>query len=357
MVMLDWTVKTIRYQGEDRISIAFGYDREKITAVRQLEAVQWMPALRVWLAADTPRNREQLGLPEKIVLTSDKIAAIEAFKRWLRSRRYSENTISTYTDALRSFLLFFYTKPLTEIENNDVITYNNDYILKNKLSSAFQNQVVNAIKLFFSTIQQRSINIEGIHRPKKPRILPKVLSEAEIANIINALDNIKHKCMLSLIYSAGLRRSELLNMKLVDIDSQRMLIHIKQAKGKKDRIVPLSETVLLLLRQYYREYKPVTFLFEGQGGEQYSERSLSLVLKKACVLAGIKKSVNLHMLRHSYATHLLENGTDLRYIQELLGHNSSRTTEIYTHVSRNAISKISSPLDKLNIKLKGNEKQ
>ena len=172
----------------------------------------------------------------------------------------------------------------------------------------------------------------------------------EVAAIINALTNIKHKCMLSLIYASGLRRSELLNLKIIDIDSKRMQILIKKAKGGKDRIVPLSETGLLLLRKYYKDYRPKNYLFEGQNNHQYNERSLALVLLRGCVLAGIKKAVNLHMLRHSYATHLLEAGTDLRYIQVLLGHKSSKTTEIYTHVSQKSINKITSPLDKLNIK-------
>lgn len=344
--MQSWTVKTIRYQGENRISIAFGYDREKIKAVRQLEEVQWMPALRVWLAADTPGNREQLGLPEKIVLTDDKIAAIEAFKRWLRSRRYSENTISTYTDALRSFLLFFYDKPLKEIENVDVITYNNDYILKNKLSASYQNQVVNAIKLFFKTVQHRKIEIESIHRPKKGKVLPNVLSKEEVKALLEALTNIKHRAMLSLIYSCGLRRSELINLRPADIDSKRNIVIIKGGKGKKDRIVPLSEKILSLLRGYYKVYKPCKWLFEGQHEyTPYDERSLSNVLKKSLEKAKINKPVTLHWLRHSYATHLLEAGTDLRYIQEMLGHNSSKTTEIYTHVSTKSLQKIKSPYD------------
>ena len=196
-----------------------------------------------------------------------------------------------------------------------------------------------------------------IHRPKRYDSLTKVLATKEVANIINALDNIKHKCMLILIYSASLRKSELLNMQIGDIDSKRMQLLIKKSKGGKDRITPLSETVLQMLRQYYLEYRPKNHLFEGQHGEQYSERSFALVLKKACALAGIRKPGNLHMLRHSYETHLLEGGTDLRYIQELLGHKSSRTTEIYTHVSQKAIDKIISPLDKLQIKIKGNNKR
>ena len=154
--------------------------------------------------------------------------------------------------------------------------------------------------------------------------------------------------MLSLIYSCGLRRSELLHLKLADIDSKRGLVIIRQSKGRKDRIAPLSEKLLELLRDYYNAYKPKEWLFEGQSGKgQYDERSLASVLKQALEKSNITKPVSLHWLRHSYATHLLENGTDLRYIQEILGHSSSRTTEIYTHVSNKSLQKIVSPFDSL----------
>ena len=170
----------------------------------------------------------------------------------------------------------------------------------------------------------------------------------EIKQILNAHGNIKHKAMLSLIYSCGLRRSELLNLKLTDIDSKRGLVIIRQAKGKKDRIAPLSVKVLELLRNYYMAYKPTFWLFEGQNKQsRYDERSLASVLKQALAKCKLTKPVSLHWLRHSYATHLLENGTDLRYIQEILGHSSSRTTEIYTHVSNKNIQNISSPFDNL----------
>lgn len=371
----------IQHKGKQVLLLKFPYDNKLIAITKQLPNATWSKSNNAWytvysieilhqvkkLFADiviidagilkeklakiknAPLNIKELKLSEEV---NDRI---EKFKNWMRSRRYSNSTIGTYTDALISFLKFYQDKPLIEITNDDVIKYNNEFILKNKLSASYQNQVVNAIKLFFKTMQNTSIDVELIHRPKNPKLLPKVLSEEEIAKIINALDNIKHKCMLSLIYSAGLRRSELLNMRIKDIDSGRMIVHINQAKGMKDRIAPLSGTILVLLRQYYIKYKPNDYLFEGQSGEQYSERSLGLVLKRACDLAGIKKRVNLHMLRHSYATHLLENGTDLRYIQELLGHKSSKTTEIYTHVSKSAINKIISPLDKLSIKIKGED--
>lgn len=175
--------------------------------------------------------------------------------------------------------------------------------------------------------------------------MPKVLSKNEVKKILDSCSNIKHYCILLLIYSAGLRRSELINLKVSDINSERMIINIIGAKGKKDRISLLSENTLKLLRKYYKKYKPVNYLFEGMNGGKYSPTSVAKILKKATLKAGLQKNVTPHMLRHSFATHLLEQGTDLRYIQELLGHNSSKTTEIYTHVSKKAIAKIKNPVD------------
>jgi integrase/recombinase XerD len=207
---------------------------------------------------------------------------------------------------------------------------------------------VNAIKLFFRSVRNTKIDFEKIHRPKREKLLPNVLSKEEVKAILNALGNVKHKAMLSLIYSCGLRRSELLNLKPADVDSKRGILIIRQAKGRKDRIAPLSAKIIEMLRDYYKAYKPKVWLFEGQyEGEQYSEKSLHSVLKQALVKTGINKPVTLHWLRHSYATHLLESGTDLRYIQEILGHKSSKTTEIYTHVSTQSLQKIKSPFDDL----------
>jgi len=191
------------------------------------------------------------------------------------------------------------------------------------------------------------MEIDKIHRPRREKVLPNVLSKEEVKLILNAHSNIKHKVMLSLIYSCGLRRSELLNLKPNDIDSKRYIVIIRQSKGKKDRITPLSGKILEMLRVYYIAYKPKIWLFEGHGDRQYSEQSLQSVLKQALAKTKIQKPVSLHWLRHSYATHLLESGTDLRYIQELLGHNSSKTTEIYTHVSTKNLQQIKSPFDDL----------
>jgi integrase/recombinase XerD len=221
-------------------------------------------------------------------------------------------------------------------------------MVKRNLSFSYQNQLVNGLKLFYREVEKSRMDIEKIHRPKREFKLPNVLSKEEIKGILEAHANVKHRAMLSLIYACGLRRSELLNLKPTDVDSKRMVLVIRNAKGRKDRIAPLSAKVLEMLRTYYKAYKPKRWLFEGQyAGTPYSAKSLQSVLKQALVKANIHKPVTLHWLRHSYATHLLEGGTDLRYIQELLGHKSSKTTEIYTHVSTKQIQQIKSPFDSL----------
>ena len=275
-------------------------------------------------------------------------SSMERYIDWLKARRYSANTIKVYSEATRIFLIFLADKQEHEITNEDLDRFNKDYILARNLSSSFQNQFVNAVKLYFRIVQNRQLKPEMIIRPKREKLLPNVLSKEEVKNILHSTRNLKHKMMLSLIYSCGLRCSECLALRPMHIDSKRMLVIIKQSKGRKDRIVPLSEKILVQLREYFKSYRPQQYLFEGQvKGEMYDARSLQSVLKQNVARAGIRKPVTLHWLRHSYATHLLENGTDLRYIQELLGHASSRTTEIYTHVSTHNLQRIRSPFDSL----------
>ena len=321
-----------------------------ISRMKAIHGSRWSQTFRAWHVPDNDQNRLEFGLPliAQLLPNENGIQSLENFKRWMRSRRYSESTIATYLDAVKSFLAFFNEKELNEITNDDVILYNNEFILKRNLSASYQNQVVSALKLFFITVGDRKIEIENIHRPKRAKVLPNVLSKEEVKIILEAHANIKHRAMLSMIYSCGLRCGELLALKPTHIDSKRNIVLLQNAKGKKDRIVPLSPRILELLREYYKSYKPTVFLFEGQAkGTPYDPRSLQIVLKHALYKSGIEKPVTLHWLRHSYATHLMENGTDLRYIQELLGHNSSKTTEIYTHVSTKNLQQIRSPFDDL----------
>jgi integrase/recombinase XerD len=361
-----------------KLFIKFEYDVQTIQLAKTLPGVKWSHSHKGWyigyhneaislikdtftakgievtilneLQAAEKKNPEAPVKPADLLpaLTEDLFHKTVDFKEWLTSKRYSNNTITTYIDALSTFLRYCSFKPIVEITNDDLIKFNNQYIIANNFSSSFQNQVVNAVKLFFSKIENKKLAPDLIHRPKTQKLLPNVLSKEEIKLILNAHGNIKHKAMLSLIYSCGLRRGELLNLKLKDIDSKRGLIIVRQSKGRKDRIVPLSEKILKLLRNYYIAYKPKEWLFEGQQeNSRYAENSLAHVLKQALEKSNIHKPVTLHWLRHSYATHLLENGTDLRYIQEILGHSRSTTTEIYTHVSNKSIQKVISPFDSL----------
>ncbi len=281
-------------------------------------------------------------------LSDEHVRALSKFRDYLNARRYSDSTIQSYTDSITTFFRFFAQKPISEIDNNDVILFNNDYIIAHRLSASFQNQVVNGLKLFYQVVTDTRLEIGLLHRPRREKRLPNILSKEEVKRILDAPKNIKHKAMLSLIYACGLRRGELLHLTLKDIQSDRKILVIRQGKGKKDRIVPISMKLIELLRVYYQLHKPQKWLFEGQiMGSQYSEKSLETVMKQSVEKAKIDKPVSLHWLRHSYATHLLESGTDLRYIQELLGHRSSRTTEIYTHVSTKNLEQIRSPFDDL----------
>jgi len=273
---------------------------------------------------------------------------LSQFKQYLNYRRYSPNTIKTYTDALEVFFRYHHEQLPQNLGVSDVIDFNHGYILENNLSASYQNQVINALKLFYRNRFNRVMDLDNLERPRREKRLPNVLSKQEIKAILEAPANLKHRAMLSLMYACGLRRSELLGLTLKDVLSDRNLLFIRQSKGKKDRVVPISDKIIDMLREYYKAYKPKTWLFEGQErGTCYSERSIQLVLKHALVKAGNRKPVSLHWLRHSYATHLLESGTDLRYIQELLGHSSSKTTEIYTHVSTKNLQQIRSPFDDL----------
>ena len=315
--------------------------------------------MRCWYVADLPQKIEALkniGIKieqksvSNLVANNTNSELLINFSDYMKMRRYSASTINSYVECLRIFLNHHSQKHYLEIDNYDIIAFNRDYILKQKLSATYQGQFINAIKLFYAKISRKKLIIEHIERPRESSPLPKVLSKEDVAKLLSSTDNLKHRTILSLIYSCGLRRGELINMQITDIDSKRNIINIRHAKGDKDRIVPLSDKILSLLREYYKRYRPKRWLFEGQiAGTQYSETSLNHIFQRAKKRANIKIPCTLHSLRHCYATHLLEAGTDIRYIQVLLGHKHSKTTEIYTHVTTKSIQKIKSPFDDLEL--------
>ena len=269
----------------------------------------------------------------------------------MQLRNYSPKTIKAYQSRIRDLVQYYAPRHPRELTSNDIRAYLLHLIQEEGLTSSTVNQVINAIRFLYVELYQIPFIIRDIPRPKKERKLPDVLDQEEILKIIASVENLKHKTMLLLIYSAGLRIGEVVRLKANDIDSKRKLIHIRQAKGKKDRYTLLSDVVLEKLREYYRVYRPSEYLFGGAEGHGHlSERSIQNVFRRALKKVGIRKPVTVHCLRHSFATHLLENGTDLRYIQEILGHASTRTTEIYTHVSKKSLGKIINPLDRAIIK-------
>lgn len=264
----------------------------------------------------------------------------------LKLRNYSSKTLKSYRSCLRSFIKHFYPRHPRDLSSEDIRSYLVHKFENNKHTSATVNQAFNALRFLYVELYNKPFVIEGIPRPQKDKKLPRVLTQKEVLKIFSCVENLKHKTMLMLIYSAGLRVGESVRLKISDIDGQRKMIHLRGAKGKKDRYTLLSDAALDMLRKYYRLYKPKDYLFEGQdAGSHLAERSIQNVFHRAVKAAGIKKQISIHGLRHSFATHLLESGVDLRYIQELLGHNSSKTTEIYTHVSKKSLQKIVNPLD------------
>ncbi len=246
----------------------------------------------------------------------------------LELKRYSNNTVKAYVNCFEVFINHFHDiKPL-DINENDIRSYLQKLIHEGK-SNSYINQAVNSIKFYYEVVHGMPNRFYSIERPRKEKKLPEVLSKDEVLSIIEKTNNVKHRCIVSLLYSSGLRRNELLNLAVTDIDSKRMMIKVRSAKGNKDRFTVLSQSLLVDLRAYYTAYRPKNFLFEGAKGGKYSATSVMNIIYRAAKKAGIRKRVSPHMLRHSFATHLLENGTDIRHIQLLLGHNSTKTTEIY----------------------------
>lgn len=274
---------------------------------------------------------------------------IDKFRKQISIENYSEQTIKCYLSALNLFLRYIEKldiDKITETEIQNFLFYCKD---NKKYSFSSMKQVISTIRYLYLKVLYKPIPKSLYITLKKPKRLPVILSKKEISKMLKATSNLKHKTIILLIYSAGLRLGELLNLKIEDIDSEAMKIHIRQAKGKKDRYVMFSEKLLDLLREYYKKYKPKDFIIEGQKKGRYSPKSVQSIFKSSLLKAGIKKKATVHTLRHSFATHLLDDGTDIRYIQELLGHKRLETTQIYTHISSYSINKIKSPADKLEI--------
>lgn len=368
-------LNTTKHRTKNVLSIRFKYDDEIKSHLKNLENILWSQTLRCFYMELSLENLrivfKHLKNPKWTVdylelqpfIDKSKIEAkrnshlideipeshkidLQKFRKWLFQKRLSENTVHTYVDITTTYIKYALLKKADIFSSKIVEAFNYDYIFIPNKSISYQNQFISGVKKFF---EYKGYSYGEIHieRPRKEKKLPIVLSGNEVKAIFNTITNLKHKALLGLLYSAGLRIGEAIDLEITDIDSQRMLIHIRQAKGKKDRYTLLSTAFVKILRDYYVAYKPEKYLFEGQKGGKYSNTSAQKVLKNALFKADIRKKVTLHSLRHSFATHLLEKGTDIRYIQELLGHSSPKTTMIYTHVTETSLKNIKNPFDDL----------
>ncbi len=377
-------VSRIEHRGEQVLLLKFDYDNELQELIRNFPGAKYTQTHKGWTVPNnkealnnlithfknkawlnytdlldkigkTPANdaeqkkkfNNQKGKKSKEPLDPEIEKAINDFCDHMRIRRYSDASIKSYRDALRPFFRYFKGKGPMQITTKDVEEYNLREIVEKELSIAYQRHFTGAVKLFFEHARNWKVDMSKVQRTRGGRYLPEVLSKEEMRRLLDAKENIKHKCILQCIYSGGLRLGELLKLKLHHLDFDRKIIRIEGAKGRKDRVVGLSDMLAVSLKEYFKMYEPKDFVFEGRSGKKYSAKSVQQVFQDAVKKAGIKKNVSVHSLRHSYGTHLLEAGTNLRYIQALLGHASPKTTTLYTHIAKGAVTGIRSPLDDL----------
>ncbi|GAB4301390.1 MAG: site-specific integrase [Ignavibacteriaceae bacterium] len=272
---------------------------------------------------------------------------IDKYEKILRLKNYSIKTEKAYLHHLNLFLDYISKSNISSVDSKTLLDYFNHLKQTRKFSYSAMKQSLASVRFLFLDVLKKEIDFDFFVKIKKPNSLPNILTVEEVREIINSITNLKHRAIISTIYSCGLRISEAMNLKIKDIDSSAMTVKIVNAKGRNDRIVMLSEKLLSLLREYFKEYKPKVYLFEGQKGEKYSSRSIQQIFNNAVKKVGIKKKVTVHSLRHSFASHLLDNGTDIRFIQELLGHKHLSTTQIYTHINPVSVKKIKSPFDNI----------
>ena len=353
----NYQFSTGEHHDKNVIFVHFPYNMLLKNELRgKFPSAKWSISKQCWYLPDTNSIRNEIGMTPKTEMGKTVIskihpvnqAALKRMHELLLLKAYSPNTIKTYCVEFSQLLYLLKDVPVDSLTPERLRSYFLYCVTELKLSENIIHSRMNAIKFYFEqALHREKVFFEEIPRPKKKSSLPKVISKNDIVKLFAQVENPKHLLMLKLCYGMGLRVSEIVNLKITDIDSGRMLVHIEAAKGKKDRYVTLPSSILKDLRSYYRAYRPKVYLFEGQYGGQYAIRSVQAVFKNAMQKAKINKTVGIHGLRHSYATHLLESGTDMSFIQKLLGHKDIKTTEIYAKVSNRQLSKIKSPLDDL----------
>jgi len=360
------TLKTVKINNKDVIEIIFPYSIAMVDYVKCATGAKYNSDNDLWYITSSRKSLSKfyLSIRSKVNVEFDgsiknkfskyknqihsqynKDLLVE-FTNFLKGRRYSESTIGLYGTMIRNLFVHLETKgDFKDIDNSDIDNFAQEVLYSKNYSISYQRQFISAVKLLATMHPQFSIDEYELLRPKRSTILPIVLSQSQIIKILQVTVNLKHRTIFALLYSSGLRISEVLSLEISRINFDRRQILIKQSKGRKDRIVQLASSIIPLLENYINSYSPKKLLFTNNDGKEYYQSSVRKVLKKSALKAGITQRVTPHMLRHSYATHLLEDGTDIRYIQQLLGHNDPKTTMIYTHVTNKDLLRIESPLD------------
>ena len=368
------TLYHLMIRDQKMIGIKFQPDRVIHALIKSLDKPKWSEQYHMAYLPNTKQNLSQIFttfkgcawinynrfLTNKPVNTSDEMVDVAWFRNRnippghrpcpeeyllkLELKRYANSTVRTYVTFFEMFINHYRETELHAINESDIRAFL-QRLVQQRRSNSYINQAINAIKFYYEVVLGMPNRFYELERPRKEHKLPHVISKEEVLAIIANTNNLKHKCVVELLYGSGLRRSELLNLKIEDVDSKRMLLRVNGAKGNKDRQTLLSQKALEDLRLYYKQWKPREYLFEGQKQSKYGGQSVLKLVKTAALKAGISRPVTPHVLRHSFATHLLESGTDLRQIQVLLGHGSTKTTEIYTHVATNTFRTIKNPLD------------
>jgi len=343
-----------KHRGEACFLLKFPYDNHLKSKIKQISGVKYSAThrcfyvlVRAWPLEKLLPRLEALGCKVKVIEVSTKYGEqlLRQYKDYLIGLRLSDSTVATYLNFTSAFVNYLKDKPLAEVGNTDVRLFVEQQVKQKSFSISTHRQLISALKQFGRLFLESEIDVDGLQRPHRSRYLPVVLSEEEVIDLLRFTHNLKHRAILALLYSAGIRIGELIDLELSEIDVDRRQLFIRNAKGRKDRVVILAESFIPLFFNYLTSYGPKQYFVEGQDGVPYTAGSVRKFLKRSCKRAGIRKRVTPHTLRHSYATHLIEKGVGLRHVQELLGHSKPETTMIYTHVAKKDLLAIKSPLD------------
>ena len=363
---------SLTHKGKQYIGLEFSYDK-KLTEICQRIGAHWGKHLRVWYL---DHNQENLKLilhafrgeawvdisrlkkrqVEKIVnqkyhyevnLTKESEHELDMYMRKMRAKRYSSSTFKTYLSILKRYFTYYKHQKSEQLTDDDLVNYMHDVVLPSGYSEVYQRQLIGALKLFYQYVHGENREFSEVPLVRRSKKLPEVLSKEEVMELFECTNNLKHEFALKLIYGCGLRVGDATRLQQRDIDLDRFVVHIKRGKGRKDRLVPFPKSLKALYLRYLKRYQPKEFVIEGQHGGPYSAASINKIIKRASERAGIKKHATAHTLRHSFATHIISNGGSVYLLKEILGHASTKTTQIYIHLNEQDINSVENPLDRI----------